>query len=97
MGARLTTRHRGINKLQVQRFGQPLELASHTGRGGGVVNKDRARCHASKSALLSQGHAAQVVVIADAAENQGSSLGRLARCWRLINAACAGEFSAPCG
>ena len=47
----------------------PVELARDFGRGGGVVDEDRARCHAREGAVGPDGHRAQVVVIADAGED----------------------------
>ena len=46
-----------------------IEFARHIGRGGGVVDEDRAGLHAGEGAVRAQHHAAQVVVVADTAEH----------------------------
>ena len=46
-------------------------------RGRRVVDVDRARLHAGERAVLAERHLAQIVVIADAGEDEIGALGRL--------------------
>src|SRR6185312_15481048 len=46
-----------------------VELARHLGRSGRVVDEHRAGAHAVEGAVLSRRYLAQVVVVADAAED----------------------------
>ena len=55
------------------------ELARDRGAGRRVVDVDRAFAHAGEDAVVSERHGAEVVVVADAGEDELGALGRLAR------------------
>ena len=79
LGARLSTRDRGIDEVQAMRTGRRIQLAADLGRGRGVVHVERAGLHADKGAVFAQHHAAQVVVIAHAREHDVGVLRGLTR------------------
>ena len=70
----LSTGHRCIDEVQMVGGCGRGELACDGCRCSGVVHEDRVGGHASESTIGTQGHTAQVVVIADAGENNRSAL-----------------------
>ena len=66
----LASRDWRIYELKVEVFGGQIQFARHAGGGGRVVNKNRTRFHAGKGTLGPERDAAQIVIIADAAENE---------------------------
>ena len=93
--AALATRHRRINEMQTQRLGCGVQLARHRGRGRGVVHQHRARLHAGQRAVSAQHHAAQVVVIANAAKHNVGIGCSQPRRGRLARRCGGSELSAP--
>jgi hypothetical protein len=62
-----------------------------------VIDKDRARRHAGKGALLAEHHRAQVVIVAHAAEHEAGPGNGLAGCGRMPGlAGRVGKLFAPC-
>ena len=93
--AALATRHRRVNEMQPQRLSRGVQLARHRGRGRGVVHQHRARLHAGQRAVGAQHHAAQVVVIANAAKHNVCTGCSLARRGRLARRGGGSEFGTP--
>ena len=58
-----------------------IEFAGDFGRGGGVVDEDGAGLQGFEGAALAGCHRAQVIVIADAAEDEVGAIGGLRRGW----------------
>ena len=79
MCTRLAARHRRINELQGQAFCGGVELLCDRGRGGGVIDKNRARLHACKCTVRAQRDRAQVIVVADTAKHDVGLGGGFAR------------------
>jgi 3-hydroxyisobutyrate dehydrogenase len=69
-GASLTAGHRRVDEGEPALLGLGVELARNLGRGGGVVDEDRALAHAGEGAVGPERHFAQVVVVADAAHDE---------------------------
>jgi hypothetical protein len=57
---------RRIDEEQTLRARDVREFAGDVSRGGGVINKGRATRHARQCALVAEGDAAQIVVVAHA-------------------------------
>ena len=73
----LAARYRSVEKGDAARAGRGVELARHLGRGGRVIDEGRAGAHALEGAVLARRHRAQVIVVADAAEDEvGAQRGR---------------------
>jgi hypothetical protein len=70
----LTARYRGIHEVQAALAAFGIQLARHLGRGRGVIDKDGARLHAGKGAVVAQHNRAQVVVVAHAAKDHACAL-----------------------
>ena len=66
-------------KAEALVLGGCVEFAGDLRRGGGVVDEDGAFAHALEGAVRAQGDLAQVVVVADAGEDDLLALGGLAR------------------
>ena len=52
-----------------------VQFARDVGRGGGVVDEDRAALHAGEGAVGPERDRAQIVVVADAGEDEIAALG----------------------
>ena len=96
LGTRLTTRYRGVDKVQAQVFGRAIQLTRHAGRRRGVVHKDRAGRHAGKGAVGAQRHLAQVGVVAHTAKHKFRATRRFQGCFGMFYSASRRIFSTPC-
>jgi hypothetical protein len=88
--AGLAAGHRRVDELQAQRLRAGIQLARHIGRRGGVVDKDGAgpcRQRRRRRRGCRVDHAAQVVVVADAAEHDVGACGGLARVAAVLRGA----------
>ncbi len=63
-----------------------MKLSRDVGRGGGVVDENGAGAHAGEGAFGPENDGAQIVVVADAGEDEFAALGRLARARRACPA-----------
>ena len=79
LGAGLPAGDRGVDEGEAGGLGRFVKFTGDLGRGGGVVDEDRAFLHSREGAVRSKGDAAQVVVVADAGEDDLLSPGGLAR------------------
>ncbi len=70
LGAGLTARYRRIDETKTATLGFGMQLARNTGRCGGVVDEHGTRLHGMEGAFSSNGHLPQIVVIADAGEDE---------------------------
>jgi hypothetical protein len=70
LGARLAARYRRIDEAAALFRSRGMQFARHVGRGSGVVNEHRALLHRLESAVRSGGDGTQVVIVADAGENE---------------------------
>ena len=69
LGTGLAAGNGGIDEVHALFAGDAVQFAADIGRGGGVVHVQGAGLHAGKGAVVPQNHAAQVVVVADAGED----------------------------
>jgi hypothetical protein len=76
---RLPAGDRRIDEADTLLRGQGRDLAGDVGRGRGVVDQHRALGHAGQGAVIAEDDRAEVLVVADAGENQLRALDRLAR------------------
>ena len=83
--------------MQAKRFGGGIKLARHIGGGRGVVHQSRAFFHASQSAVSTEHHRAQILVVTNAAKNDVGIFHRFAGRRGLRSLAAVGELLAPGG
>ena len=76
-----------VDELQAALERRLGEFARHVGRGRGVVDEHRARLHAGEGAVVAEHDRAQVVVVADAAEDDVGAGRGLARRGRMRSGA----------
>ena len=79
LGARLATRHRGVDETEPALGARRRELAGHVSGGGGVVDERRAVGHRGDGAVLAERDLADVVVVPDAHQHELRPLDRLRR------------------
>ena len=84
----LPARDRGIHKRYALLLDGGVQLPRQLGRGGGVVNQNTARLHARQSTIRPQHHAAHVVIVADAHEDDIGPWGCFARRAGMVRTAC---------
>ena len=89
--AGLPAGHRRIDEGHALRLRLGVQFARNGRRGGRVVDEDRALLHARERAVWSEHDGAQIVVVADAGENEIAIRHRLARRRR----GCAAVFRNP--
>ena len=70
LGAGLAARHRRVDEIEAAFFGFGVQLARDRGRGGGVIDDDRALAGAGVDAVLAEHDFAQVIVVADAGHDE---------------------------
>jgi len=79
LGTGLTTGYRRIEKCHPASCGLLRQLPRHPGRSGRVIDQHAALRHAGQSALLTQYHTAQVIVVANAGHHELRTAGRFGR------------------
>ena len=77
LGARLAARHRRIERAGAALLGGFVKLAGDIGGGGGVIDEDGAAAERGEGAMLPERHRAEIVVIADAGEDEFGAVRRL--------------------
>ena len=69
-GTGLPPGNRSIHEMHPLRAGKGIQFSRHLGRGGGVIHQRTSGPHARQGSIVAQHHAAQVIVVADAAKHQ---------------------------
>src|SRR3546814_5153253 len=75
----LTARHRRVDAVQPSAFALHEQLPRDPRRYRGMINEEAARLHRAEGAVAAQGDLAQIVVGADATDDDLRILGRLGR------------------
>jgi hypothetical protein len=86
LGAGLAAGHRRVEEGEARLARSFVQLARDLGRGGGVVDEDGTLLHRGEGAVGTGGDRAQIIVIADAGEDEVLAFGSLGRRQRQLAA-----------